>query len=65
MTAIQAEKREVLAYPPTAILTVEEVAAWLGVAPRTIHDWNLPRLRYPTKEKRFSAGQVLRFLEGE
>ena len=65
MTAIQAEKREVLAYPPTAILTVEEVAAWIGVAPRTVQDWPLPTLRYPTRDRRYSAGQVLRFLEGE
>ena len=59
------DKREVLAYPPTAILTSEEVAQWLGVSPRTVNDWPLPRLRYPTKEKRYSAGAVLRFLEGE
>ena len=66
MTAIaQTEKREVLAYPPTAILTVQQLADWLQVSPRTINDWQLPALRYPTKEKRFSAGQVLRFLEGE
>lgn len=57
-------KREIKAYPPTAILTTEEVAEWVGVAPRTINDWPLPALRYPRKEKRYSAGMVLAFLEG-
>ena len=37
------DKREVLAYPPTAILTSEEVAQWLGVSPRVLPEgWHTP-----------------------
>ena len=58
------EKREVLAYPPTAILKTEEVAEWLAVDVTTVREYQLPRLRLPGKNVRYSAGQVLAYLEG-
>jgi hypothetical protein len=53
-----------LSYPPEAILTVEQLAAWLQVSERTVKAWPLPRLRLPGNTVRYSAGQVLAYLEG-
>jgi hypothetical protein len=53
-----------LAYPETAILTVEQLADWLQVSERTVKSWPLPRLRLPGNTVRYSAGQVLAYLEG-
>lgn len=63
MTSIKIE-RKVLAYPPEAILTTAEVADWIGVSERTVKSWPLPRLKLPGALVRFSAGQVLAYLEG-
>ena len=62
--ALMSEPREVLSYPDNAILTQEELARWIGVSPRTVQDWPIPRLRYPTSHPRYSARQVLAWLEG-
>jgi hypothetical protein len=53
-----------VAYPPEAILTVKQLALWLQVSPRTVKSWPLPRLRLPGNTVRFSAGEVLAYLEG-
>lgn len=53
-----------LAYPPEAILTTEQVADWLQVSVRTVKAWPLPRLKLPGTTVRYSAGQVLAYLEG-
>jgi hypothetical protein len=53
-----------VAYPPEAILTVKQLALWLQVSPRTVKSWPLPRLRLPGVNVRYSAGAVLRYLEG-
>ena len=53
-----------LAYPPEAILTRAQLAAWLQVSEHTVKDWPLPRLRLPGPTVRYSAGEVLRYLEG-
>jgi hypothetical protein len=53
-----------VAYPAEAILTVEQVSKWLQVSERTVKSWPLPRLRLPGNTVRFSAGQVLAYLEG-
>lgn len=58
------KERDVLSYPDNAILTQEELARWIGVSPRTVQDWPIPRLRYPTSHPRYSARQVLAWLEG-
>ena len=54
-----------LAYPPETILTTEQVAEWLQVSPSTVKSWPLPRLKLPGSSVRFSAGEVLRYLEGK
>lgn len=53
-----------IAYPPQTILTTEQVAGWLQVSVRTVKDWPLPRLRLPGSLVRYSAGEVLAYLEG-
>lgn len=55
---------EPLSYPATAILSYGQLAAWLQVSEETLKDWPLPRLRLPGRTVRFSAGQVLAYLEG-
>ena len=53
-----------IAYPPGAILNPRQLAAWLQVSERAVEGWPLPRLRLPGKLVRYSAGQVLAYLEG-
>jgi hypothetical protein len=53
-----------ISYPAEAILTTEQVARWMQVSVRTVKDWPLPRLRLPGSLVRFSAGEVLAYLEG-
>ena len=55
----------VRSYPPEAILTQEQLADWLQVSERTVKSWTfLPRLNLPGTTVRYSAGQVLAYLEG-
>lgn len=59
-----AEDISPLSYPPEAILTTEQLAKWLQVSERTVKSWPLPRLKLPGSLVRFSAGEVLAYLEG-
>lgn len=53
-----------VAYPPEAILTTEQMAEWLQVSPRLVEAMHLPKLLLPgSRMVRYSAGQVLQFLE--
>lgn len=52
-----------IAYPPETVLTVEQVAEWLQISKRTVMDLPLPRLS-TGRLVRYSAGQVLAYLEG-
>jgi hypothetical protein len=54
-----------LSYPPETILTRAQLAAWLQVSEHTVREWPLPRLRLPGSTVRYSAGEVLRYLEGK
>ena len=54
-----------LAYPPETILTRKQLADWLQVSEHTVKDWPLPRLKLPSGTVRYSAGEVLRYLEGK
>jgi len=56
--------RSPIAYPPEAILTTEQVAEWLQCGVSTVEALGLPRLRLPVRTVRYSAGDVLAFLEG-
>jgi hypothetical protein len=59
------EKPTPVAYPPEAILDQAQLAEWLQVSERTVKAWTfLPRLNLPGKMVRYSAGQVLAYLEG-
>ena len=53
-----------LTYGPGTILTQKDLARWLQVSDRTVRDLLLPRLRLPNHLPRYSAGQVLAYLEG-
>lgn len=53
-----------VAYPPETILTTEQVAAWIQCSPRLVEAMGLPRLSLPGRLVRYSAGQVLAYLEG-
>lgn len=58
------EHRIPLAYPAETILTALEVAEWIGISEKTVLAMPLPRLRLGGKLVRYSAGQVLAYLEG-
>lgn len=55
-----------LAYSPETILTTEQVAEWLQCSPTVVEGLQLPRLHMRgSRLVRYSAGMVLRFLEGK
>lgn len=47
------------AYPPEAILTAEQVAAWLQVSVSQVQRMNLPAVPVGKRRYRYIAGQVL------
>jgi hypothetical protein len=52
-------------YPDRTILTIEQVAEWVGVHIDIVKLWSLPRLNLPTwANDRISARQVRAYLEG-
>jgi hypothetical protein len=53
-----------LAYPPETILTRRQLADWLQDSERTVEAWPIPRLKLPGGTVRYSAGEVLAYLEG-
>ncbi len=58
----------VLEHPPAppardAILTTEQVAAWLQVSPEQVRRMNLPAIAVGKRKWRYVAGQVLDALE--
>ena len=54
-----------LTFPPApdAILTRDEVAAWLKIRPRQVERMGVPCLDLGRKTKRYRAGDVLEYLE--
>ena len=50
-------------YPPNAILTQEEVAAWLGVSTRTLRKLPMKRWAGSSRLVRYLARHVLEFIE--
>lgn len=63
MTA--AATRKPLWYPAETILTAGEVAEWLDISEKTVLSLPIPRLKVGGKLVRYSAGQVLAYLEGK
>ena len=49
--------------PPDAILTRQDVAAWLQVRPRQVERLGVPFFDLGLKTKRYRAGDVLEWLE--
>ena len=52
-----------IAYEPTAILTIEQVAAWLQMGIRSVERLNLPCVYLGTRTRRYVARDVLDYLE--
>lgn len=62
MSAV-AEERVPISYPPEAILTQEDVAAWLGVSVRTVRKLPIKRWGHSRRLVRYLAKHVLQYLE--
>ena len=55
-----------LSYPPEAILTTDQLAEWLQCSPAVVEGLGIPRLQLRgSRLVRYSAGMVLRYLEGK
>ncbi|MGE3176786.1 MAG: hypothetical protein AB7O32_04915 [Vicinamibacterales bacterium] len=55
-----------MAFAAETILTTEQVAAWLQCSPAVVEGLHLPRLQLQgSRLVRYSAGMVLRYLEGK
>lgn len=48
---------------PNVILTSEQVAAWLQVAPRQVARLGVPQLKLGHKTKRYRASDVMKWLD--
>ena len=51
--------------PPTAILTKEQVAAWLQIGVNTVDELGLPTIMLTERNLRYSVRQVLEYVEGQ
>lgn len=56
------ETADIRAYPPEAVLTAREVAAWLQVSLRTLERLDIPTVMLGTRTRRYLASEVLRYL---
>lgn len=54
-----------LSYPPDAVLTVEEVAAWLGVSEKTVSRYGIKRIRLGGRTTRYLAEDVYAYLRAK
>jgi hypothetical protein len=61
-TSIPAPVPAPIIYPPTAILTSAQVAAWLAVLPRQLARLGVPRVRLGHKTIRYRAKDVQAWL---
>jgi hypothetical protein len=52
-----------IGYPPNAILTQEQVAAWLGISTRTLRKLPIRRWASSRRLVRYLARHVLQYLE--
>jgi excisionase family DNA binding protein len=52
-------------YTPETVLTIEEVAEWLGVSVRTVERWPIKRLTLSRSTRRYLAKHVLEYLEAK
>ena len=50
-------------YPPEAVLTIQQVAQWLGVSRRTVQRLRIPTVRLGHRTIRYRAEDVLQYLQ--
>jgi predicted DNA-binding transcriptional regulator AlpA len=55
--------RRPISYPPETVLTIDEVAAWLGISKRQVERLDIPFSLLGKRTKRYVAAEVLAFLE--
>lgn len=53
----------VYAFPETAILKLEHVAAWLGISPRQVERLDIPFVLLGKRTKRYLARHVIEYME--
>lgn len=59
------DPRSPKAYAPETVLTIEEVADWLGVSARTVERYPIKRLTFSRSTRRYLAKHVLEFMEAK
>lgn len=52
-------------YPPDAVLTVEEVAAWLGVSEKSVSRYGIKRIKLGGRTTRYLAEDVYAYLRAK
>lgn len=57
------ERKPVIAYPPEAVLEIEDVAEWLRISKRAAERLHLPCFYLGTRTRRYLAKSVLEFIE--
>lgn len=57
--------RQPKGYSPETVLTIEEVAEWLGVSIRTVERWPIKRITLTRSTRRYLAKHVLEYLEAK
>ena len=55
----------VVSYPPDAVLTVEEVADWLGVSPKSVTRYGIKRIKLGGRTTRYLASDVYDYLRAK
>jgi transcriptional antiterminator len=53
------------AYAPETVLTLNEVAEWLDVSPRTVERYPIKRITLSSSTRRYLAKHVLEYLESK
>lgn len=53
------------AYAPETVLTLDEVADWLDVSPRTVERMCIKRIALSSHTRRYLARHVLEYLEAK
>lgn len=55
--------KQAVAHPPEAILSIEQVAEWLGVSVRFVERLDLPAVFLGVRTKRYLGRDVLAYME--
>lgn len=60
---IKTETPAYCGYPDHAVLTIEQVAAWLQVGVRQVERWDIPHFYLGSRTKRYTGKSVREFCE--